>query len=201
MKKNKVYTKHNPTKLDDALNSLKTKWRGKEFKCYQRACTKYGVAEETYPGAAEDHVNFGVDPDPSLLEDAAREFIFRFLEPLRSSFTPPIIGARMDYAQMLVFILALFKKHFGATWPLKVRFVMLPRSDGSMQWEPGILDMLLRLPAMEAFFHIIRSCLFWCSVSFSVLGAKTVLFSVQIMSLSVHILSYSVKMVSFLVSK
>ena len=51
MKINKVYREHNPEKLDEVLELLKTKRRGKEMKYYQMACAKYGATEHTYPEA------------------------------------------------------------------------------------------------------------------------------------------------------
>ena len=62
------------------------------------------------------------------------------------------------------------------------------------------MNVLLGGRPWKLFVHIM-SCLFWCLVSSSVLGAIIASFSVKIMSFSVKIVSYSVKIVSFSVQR
>ena len=46
----KVYRKHNPDKLDDILQQIKTKYAGMEMTMYLKVCKKYGVTPSEFPG-------------------------------------------------------------------------------------------------------------------------------------------------------
>lgn len=89
----------------------------------------------------EERVKFAMDC--ATLDDAAQEFEFTFVQPLRLGFSSPCVGNRMQYSQVLLYCAALFRKHLGATWPLKVRFVMVPNNGKNFQWQP---DLVCTLP-------------------------------------------------------